>query len=282
MTRRDDPDREQKDGTVNADTAPVTEPVSEPVAQPEPNLPWWARNSNRPLMRPEQASLRSRKARSVTVGLTLAAVTGLLAVLVRTDLNDTERTRIANTDVTVRKQSVDALVGGCGAIFEFRVPPNSYGTIPSVQADGTVNQAFYEGVTVPTYGPFYNESADLSGKRFWARDETPPPIEEFVHAQYKGWMVVYYTRGADPAGVAALKAIASNEPALKMLVAPWERRRGALPEGRTIAIASWGATQTCHRLVSITLAQFRELHPPSSAPGNSGMPAPTFPGRLHR
>ena len=95
---------------------------------------------------------------------------------------------------------------------------------------------------------------------------------------WSGALVVYYTPTAHPADVKALTVIAATRADLNIIVVPWDTDRGPLPSGRKIAFATWGASQTCQRLVVTALDQFRSAHPQGQAPGYGGAIAPTLTG----
>jgi len=91
-------------------------------------------------------------------------------------------------------------------------------------------------------------------------------------------LVVYYTSNAHPADVKALTVIAATRADLNVIVVPWDMDREPLPSGRKIAFATWGASQTCQRLVVSALDQFRAAHPEGQAPGYGGVIAPRLAG----
>ena len=84
---------------------------------------------------------------------------------------------------------------------------------------------------------------------------------------WSGALVVYYTPAAHHADVKALTNIAATRDDLNLIIVPWDTDRPPLPAGRKIAFATWGASQTCQRLVVAALEQFRSAHPEGKAPG---------------
>jgi len=177
-----------------------------------------------------------------------------------------------------RRASSQALIGGCGATFEFKGIARESGIVPATRPDGREARQAYRTI-VPMFGKFWETGAPTppASTGFWApQDPEAPQAEELVRNLWDGWMVVYYTNAATPADIAALEKIATTQPEFKMLVAPWERRRGPLPSNRKIAYSVWGASQTCQRLVAPTIREFREAYPVSTAPGADGTPPPVI------
>ena len=235
--------------------------------------PWWAQRPGTQV-HPAGAFSRGRLRRVAIRVLIVGAVTGgLFATAVGTSQ---PRTRDEGLGLTSIRQSTDSLHGGCGRVFERRTTADAVGVIASVKADGvTANVPSYRTI-VPMAGPFWSPPAE-PGIRMYARDSpTIPRPARLLHNMWSGALVVYYTSAAHPADVRALTLIAATRDDLDIIVVPWDTTRGPLPSGRKIAFATWGASQTCQRLVVPALDQFRIAYPQDQAPGYGGAIAPTL------
>ena len=219
--------------------------------------PWWAQDSGIQVHPPGAFSQRSLRTVAIRCLVALAVTGGLFAAAVGTAQ---PRTRNEATGISVR-QSTDSLVGGCGRVFERKTPPGTAGVVPSVKADGVTPNIATIPPIVPMTGPFWSPPADPGVRMYTSSSPAIPKPTRLLHNMWSGALVVYYTPAAHTADVRALTVIAATRADLDIIVVPWDTTRGPLPSDRKIAFATWGASQTCQRLVVTALDQFRSAHP---------------------
>jgi hypothetical protein len=238
------------------------------------HTPWWAQG---PGTHVHPAGAYSRRSlRTVAIrGLVVVAVTGgLFAAAAGTEQPPTRDEGFGLFSV---RQSTDSLLGGCGRVFERRTSQTTPGVIASFKADGTPNIPTSRTI-VPMTGSFWSPKADPAVRMYTRDSPTIPKPTQLMHNMWSGSLIVYYTTAADPADVRALTVLAATRGDLDIIVVPWDTDGRPLPAGRKIAFATWGASQTCQRLVVVALDQFRSAHPQFRAPGYGGVIAPTLTG----
>ncbi len=234
------------------------------------HTPWWAQGPGTYVHPPGAFSRRSLRTVAIRTCVVAAVIGGLFAAAAGTAQ---PRTRNEGSGLISVRQSTDSLLGGCGRVFERRTSQVTPGVIASAKADGTPNIPISRTI-VPMTGSFWSPKAD-PGVRMYSRDSPAiPKPTQLMHNMWSGALIVYYTTAADPADVRALTVLAATRADLNIFVVPWDTDRRPLPAGRKIAFATWGASQTCQRLVVVALDQFRSAHPQFRAPGYGGVIAP--------
>jgi hypothetical protein len=234
------------------------------------HTPWWAQGPGT-YVHPAGAFSR-RSLRTVAIGgLVVVALTGgLFAAATGTAQ---PLTRDEGSGLFSVRPSTDSLLGGCGRVFERRTNQLTPGVIASFKADGTPNIPTSRTI-VPMTGAFWSPKADPAVRMYTQDSPTIPKPTQLMNNMWSGALIVYYTTAADPADVRALSVLAATRADLNVFVVPWDTDRKPLPAGRKIAFATWGASQTCQRLVVVALDQFRSAHPEFGAPGYGGVIAP--------
>lgn len=235
----------------------------------EATAPWWAHAGPSVRLQPHQVRRRTRRGTLARLGLAVALVTGAWMVISSTEVPDV--VNVANNGLAYT-QTNQALIGGCGPIYEFNDKNDESGTVPAVSPENGINYQSYE-TTVPMYGGFWPEPI-TSKKTFWDRADpsTLPRPETLLANQYRGDLIVYYTARATPGDVELLRRVAADarrddDTNLRLRVVPWPEERGRLPDDRKIAFATWGTSQTCQSFVPSALGDFREHAPADQAPG---------------
>ena len=238
--------------------------------------PWWAQGSGTPVQPVGAFSRRSLWTVAIRCLVVAAVVGGLFVTAVGIGQS---RTRTEGSGITSLRQSTDSLLGGCGRVFERTISPGTVGVIPSVNADGTPNTPQFKTI-VPMAGAFWAPAAAASIRMYTPQSPSVPKPTRLLNNMWSGALIVYYTSDADSADKTALSALAATRDDLNIIVVPWDTSRGQLPSRRKIAFATWGASQTCQRLVVDALDQFRNTHPESQAPGYGGAVAPVLTGAI--
>ena len=232
--------------------------------------PWWAQGSSTPLHPPGAFSRRSLRTVAIRALVVAVFAGGLVVAAVGTGQPGA---RSEGSGITSLRQSTESLVGGCGRVFERSADPGVAGIVPPVKTDGTPNVPQYRTI-VPMIGAFWSPPAPASIRMYTSASPNIPKPARLLHNMWSGALVVYYMPTAHTADVEALAIIAATRADLNIIVVPWDMDRKPLPSGRKIAFATWGASQTCQRLVVTALDQFRAAHPEGQAPGYGGVIAP--------
>ena len=149
---------------------------------------------------------------------------------------------------------------------------------PSGEADHRPDGEVIEYDTAPpATGPHYAVPAPFT-RKFYTPDDSPE-VERLVHNLEHGYAVLWY----DPDVLGeqeqtlrdlAVKTAESDDTqeatSGKVVVAPWDTERGALPDGMSYALTRWGAEQGyrqyCGELSGEVVRDFVEAHPSSDAP----------------
>lgn len=236
--------------------------------------PWWAPATTQTLLRPTQVYKRTRRGIVGMVTFALLTVTGGWWVLTSTEVEYIEYGPAGEAGV---RQSLNALVGGCGRMFTFPDADERSGTVPKYNPVGVLNRQYNDATIIPMFGRFWNDPIDPN-QTFWDRDEPRVPLpEQLLLAQWQGKMVVYYQPYIPQRDLDTLQRLLQNEPELNMVVVPWSPEYGPMPMGRSFAWATWNRSQTCHKFAVPALRDFRRFYPPASAPGFDGTPPPPYP-----
>lgn len=248
-------------------------PIPTAPLEPQTGVPWWARSSRQPYLRPDQVRTRTVRGTLTTVAFLTVLFLGVWWVLTATGV---KQVTITSTGALAHKQTTNALIGGCGPMFTYphRVADKESGIVPRRDTMLVSNRQRYRTI-VPMFGRFWNDPA-RTDQRLWQRNEPHIPVaENLLGNMWTGTMVIYYTAAVPAADLKTLSDIVTLHPELDIIVAPWEQQvRGPMPQNRQIAFATWNASQSCHQLVAPAVYDFRKAYPASAAPGFHGRKPP--------
>ncbi|MDQ6649636.1 MAG: DUF3105 domain-containing protein [Actinomycetota bacterium] len=108
-------------------------------------------------------------------------------------------------------------------------------------------------------------------QHFYARGDAAAKVEQLVHNEEHGYTVLWYDKGASRTDITALKDIATKQDKLKFIVAPWDEAHGAFPDGKHVAVTTWGHKQVCASASGALVADFMKAFPGSKAPEPNGI-----------
>jgi hypothetical protein len=128
--------------------------------------------------------------------------------------------------------------------------------------------------TVPAVSGQHFASPVYPAAPFYTAEDRPP-VEQLVHNLEHGYTLLWYSEDApqeqlDQLAEVAEKARDLDATAGKVIAAPWDASRGALPDDATVALAHWGAEQsylqTCGAVSGEAITSFLEAHPYTDSP----------------
>ena len=125
----------------------------------------------------------------------------------------------------------------------------------------------------PSSGEHYAEAVEPALPFYTA--ENRPPLESLVHNLEHGYTNLWYAPSTPQAQVDQLRRIgdlARRDPATngKFIVSAWDPERGALPEGKTVALSHWGVKngyrQFCAQPSGEAVTSFVARYPSTDSP----------------
>lgn len=223
-----------------------------------------ARDQRLEAMRREQAGKERRRRLALIIGAAVVAL-ALVATVVLTLVRQQQAQDPYNI-------GIEKSAAGCQPVEPVPVTGVAQHVGPGTTSpDQTTVQ--YDQVPAVS-GPHFVAPAYPSQAFYTAEDR--PAIEELVHNLEHGYTIAWYSPALPAAEVDALQRTAEamrRESATqtgKFIAAPWDEARGALPEGTTVSLAHWGATegavQGCGAVSGEAIADFVRAHPASDSP----------------
>jgi len=125
----------------------------------------------------------------------------------------------------------------------------------------------------PSSGKHYPAPAAVSDRAFYTAEDRPP-VEQLVHNLEHGYTVLWYDPSVQGAQLQAIQDLAKrlrgDNAYRKFIAAAWDSSYGQLPEGKTVALAHWGAKQghrqLCGQVSGEVVKSFMDSYPSSDAP----------------
>lgn len=167
-----------------------------------------------------------------------------------------------SADVALRAVGVAADAAGCDAPKEEPIPKEA--------EDDAVKHTPQNGERVeypiapPSSGRHNPTPMPVGAKKFYSRDENPPP-ERAVHNLEHGYVVAWYDSKTTDAQLDVLKK-AGDSAEGKLLIMPWTR--ADFPDNKHIVLTSWAQKQACTDVSGAAFQDFFDNHggPKSKAP----------------
>ncbi|HVF03297.1 MAG TPA: DUF3105 domain-containing protein [Frankiaceae bacterium] len=108
----------------------------------------------------------------------------------------------------------------------------------------------------PSSGAHNPSPLPVGSKKFFSRDEDPPP-ERAVHNLEHGYVVVWYDGRATAEQVELLER-AGRGARGKILIMPWTR--GNFPGDKSVVLTSWSIKQACSDVSGAVIKEFYDNH----------------------
>lgn len=204
--------------------------------------------------------------RGIVVAITLVIAVMVSTVVFFFNPNQPYPTQVGGMAYPV---SLPSMTAGCGDIY--RIPPieGNFGEIPEEfwelnKDNPDINIPVSPLLTVPIFGYMSQETLAATEIRFYdiaEYEEAPLDLTQILRSMYDDdIIVIWYTTDMDVSDIAALKAIAAEpENVGKMLIVPWTGANRPMIQGRDIAYAAWGISQTCTTYSEAVLNEFIEF-----------------------
>lgn len=212
--------------------------------------------------REQQAAERRRT-------LLVVGAAGVLVLVLVAAVTIAIRNEIAGNDITT--VGATAAQAGCDATTSDPVSGAAEHVGPGTNAASTTRVDY--STVPPTSGKHY-VSPQVPARAFYTPQDRPA-VETLVHNQEHGYTILWYSPTVSGSARADLEKIAelgrrSENAGPKFIVAPLDPSRGALPAGKTVALAHWGAKQGHRRLCAsvsgAVVQEFVQKYPASDAP----------------
>lgn len=202
-------------------------------------------NNRRALIDQQRKKARAKERRATVLTIVITSIIGI-AMLVAVIMFGRDGKGINGPDLEA--VGVTAEAAACGESKEEAIAEKNEHT---PQNGDPVNYT----VAPPTSGN-HSPTPLPFGKRFYSRDENPPP-ERAVHNLEHGYIVVWYDSKVTDAQVSVLEEAASGAEG-KFLVVPWTR--GDFPGDKHIVLTSWGQKQECGDVSGAVMKKFQDNH----------------------
>lgn len=209
-------------------------------------------------MKREQKAAERRK-NLIIAGVCITVAGGLIAIPLVGIIRD-------SADGGVAVAGASTAEAGCDPI----ITDKASGMSDHVKAGVQVS---YDTVP-PSSGRHFEYAAQISRRGFYDLKDTPP-IEQLVHNLEHGYTIAWYLPDMPDSEKDALADIASDlrsdNRTRKFIAAPWDLTRGGYPEGKTIALSHWGASdsgyrQFCGKVSGAVITAFMDAYPAEDSP----------------
>jgi hypothetical protein len=216
--------------------------------------------NRRKLIEEQRRKARAKERRGTVLTIALSSLIGIGLIGGAVYFGRKEKgPKLALAEVGVSKEAA-----ACDPVKEEQIPKEA--TDDAVKhVTTTVN---YDPAP-PSSGSHNPSPLPVGSKKFYSRDENPPP-ERAVHNLEHGYVVVWYDKQATDAQVSALEQ-AGRAASGKLLIVPWTRQD--FPGDKHVAMTSWSLKQSCGDVSGAMIEEFFEAHsgPKSKAPEKNAL-----------
>ena len=196
----------------------------------------------------KKARAKERRATILTIGITSLVGIGLIAAAVY--FGRKER----GPDVALTAVGVATEAAGCDPVKEEPIPKDA--TEDAVKHTPRNGDQVAYPIAPPTSGRHNPTPLPVGSKKFYSRDENPPP-ERAVHNLEHGYVVVWYDNQATAEQVELLER-AGRAAEGKILIVPWTRQD--FPGDKHVVLTSWAMKQACSNVSGAAIQDFFDKH----------------------
>lgn len=238
-------------------------------------LPWWAQDSEKPTYARSKVRRFDFSSLVTFSAIVLLIGSGIIWTLIGYDPSKPREGQFNSIEYPA---SINGVLAQCGGIFLFdNIFPQHYGVIPEevrteVESRPEEEQQYpMHPMIVPVYGFMDEEGVDTKADRFFeAKDENYPSRETVMRSMYDGVTVIWFDSTTTEGTRRSINAYTNQTP--EVIAVEWTEAR-ALPLGRSIAISTWAASQSCREFYVEVVNEFTDQYP-SQAPGFDGQTPP--------
>ena len=195
--------------------------------------------NRRKLIEEQRKKARAKERQATIVTIAIASLIGL--ALIGTAVYIAQQDKIDTGPLNA--VGVGADLAGCEEAKDVEIPKDA-------KAEHVQTQVQYASAP-PTFGN-HNPSPLPLGKKFYSRDDNPPP-ERAVHNLEHAYVVTWYDSKATDAQIEVLRQ-AGDAAEGKYLFLPWTR--GDFADDKHIVMTAWGAEQRCSDVSGAAIEAF--------------------------
>ncbi|HEU0131638.1 MAG TPA: DUF3105 domain-containing protein [Mycobacteriales bacterium] len=208
-------------------------------------------NDRRRIIEEQRRKARAQERRKTILTIVISALVGL--ALIGGSVYFSVKSKKKNEVGPLNGIGVTADAAGCSDAKSEEIPNEATGAAKHTQRDG--DHVDYKQAP-PTSGQHNPTPLPVGAKKFYSRDENPPP-ERAVHNLEHAYTVVWYDKKATDAQIDALKQ-AADAAVGKFLVVPWDR--ADFPDDKHIVITAWGERQQCSDVSGAVMQEFMDKY----------------------
>jgi hypothetical protein len=204
-------------------------------------------NNRRRLIEEQRKKARAQERRKTILTIVLCTLLG--AALIGGSVYFSVKNKNKPSPTALRSVGVASEAAACSAPKDEPIPDAATGATKHTARDG--DHVDYDKAP-PTSGRHNPTPLPVGAKKFYSRDENPPP-ERAVHNLEHAYTVVWYDKKATDAQIEALKKAADAAEG-KFIVVPWDR--GDFPDDKHVVLTAWGERQECGDVSGAVMQDF--------------------------
>lgn len=207
-----------------------------------------ADNNRRRIIDEQRRKARAAERRKTVLTIVISTLLG--AALIGGSVYFSVKSKHKGPKTALRNVGVSLADAGCTAAKSEPVPKEA--TNDAVKH--TTEQVNYPDPIPPTSGRHNPNPLPVGAKKFYSRQENPPP-ERAVHNLEHGYVVVWYDKQVSDADVKLLQKAADSAEG-KLLVVPWQR--ADFPNDKHVVMTAWSERQTCSGVSGDAMQKFMD------------------------
>lgn len=203
-------------------------------------------NNRRKLIEEQRKKIRAKERRNTVLVVVVSSVIAIGIIAAAVVFGQKEK---GGGPSELRAVGFAAADAGCDPVKEEKV-------------EGEANHTPKNGDPVlytvhpPTSGRHNPTPLPVGAKKYYSRDDNPPP-ERAVHNLEHGYIVVWYDKTVPDEQIQALEQAADAAEG-KFLIVPWIREDFA--DDKHIVLTSWGVKQQCSQVSGAVMQEFQDKH----------------------
>jgi hypothetical protein len=214
-------------------------------------------NSRRRIIEEQRKKARAKERRKTVLTIVLSTIVGL--ALIGASVYFGVKGKDKGSTKPLKDIGLAADAAGCLAPKEEEIPTDATGGAKHTARDG--DHVDYPAAP-PTSGRHNPTPLPVGQKKFYTREESPPP-ERAVHNLEHAYEVVWYDKTVTGDALKRLQD-AADAAVGKFLVVPWDER-APFPDDKHIVLTAWGERQQCSDVSGAVMQDFYDKYA-----GNSG------------
>lgn len=202
---------------------------------------WWAVRTNKDVIPADKATQRNPLSVALAFLVLLLVLSFAFWGMTAISPNPSRPSIYGSTE---RLTSITAVLNKCGNIFDFPVDERYIGTFEPADITpdqkGNRTQPLLPTIIQP-YGFMREEGLDADKPFYSPKDSELVDIGTVLRSMYDGKIILWYRSTLLAEDISFIRQYAWDNKDKVVAIA----RKGAFPEGRNLAFATWGATMSC-------------------------------------